>query len=286
MRRFLKTLVVLIIILAMAGATGAWLWHRRGDGKMSLRTAPVKRGDLTATISATGTIEPLEVVDVGAQVAGRDQRVRHGQGRQDRGLRLGGRARRAAGEDRRLGLCRRPRGRQGAGGTGQAGAERRGQPRTDEGQARPGRGGMEPGAGAASEALISQVDYDTAKANYEIAKANVSVQPNRQAKAAPAGAGRPGQGAAQSGLLHHQLAGQRRHHRPPRQHRPDGRGEPQRAEPVPHRARPDEDADLGVGQRGRRGPDQAGCARHLHRGRLSRPGIPGHASARSASTRP
>jgi HlyD family secretion protein len=30
----------------------------------------VKRGDLVATINATGTIEPVEVVDVGAQVAG------------------------------------------------------------------------------------------------------------------------------------------------------------------------------------------------------------------------
>jgi HlyD family secretion protein len=37
---------------------------------MSFRTAVVKRGDVTATISASGTIEPEEVVDVGAQVAG------------------------------------------------------------------------------------------------------------------------------------------------------------------------------------------------------------------------
>ncbi len=36
----------------------------------AFRTAPITRGDITATISATGTIEPEEVVDVGAQVAG------------------------------------------------------------------------------------------------------------------------------------------------------------------------------------------------------------------------
>jgi len=42
------------------------------NGKNSLfRTAAVKRGDLLATISATGTVEPEEVIDVGAQVAGR-----------------------------------------------------------------------------------------------------------------------------------------------------------------------------------------------------------------------
>ncbi len=36
----------------------------------TFRTTPVKRGDLLATISATGTVEPEEVIDVGAQVAG------------------------------------------------------------------------------------------------------------------------------------------------------------------------------------------------------------------------
>jgi HlyD family secretion protein len=37
----------------------------------TFRTVPVKRGDLLASISATGTVEPQEVIDIGAQVAGR-----------------------------------------------------------------------------------------------------------------------------------------------------------------------------------------------------------------------
>ncbi len=37
----------------------------------AFRTVPVKRGDLLANISATGTVEPEEVIDIGAQVAGR-----------------------------------------------------------------------------------------------------------------------------------------------------------------------------------------------------------------------
>lgn len=37
----------------------------------TFKTVPVKRGDLLATISATGTVEPEEVIDVGAQVAGK-----------------------------------------------------------------------------------------------------------------------------------------------------------------------------------------------------------------------
>ena len=50
---------------------GIWWWNSRGGAKLSFTTATVKRGDVAATIGATGTIEPLEVVDVGAQVAGR-----------------------------------------------------------------------------------------------------------------------------------------------------------------------------------------------------------------------
>jgi HlyD family secretion protein len=66
-----KTPLLVIGILVLAGGAAAWWWHARRGPKLSLVTAVVKRGDLAATISATGTIEPLEVVDVGAQVAGR-----------------------------------------------------------------------------------------------------------------------------------------------------------------------------------------------------------------------
>jgi HlyD family secretion protein len=37
---------------------------------VAFRTAKIERGDLITTVDATGTLEPLEVVDVGAQVAG------------------------------------------------------------------------------------------------------------------------------------------------------------------------------------------------------------------------
>jgi HlyD family secretion protein len=62
----------LIALAAVVGALLLLVYLIRGDGKAAgFRTAPVKRGDLKATISATGTVEPEEVVDVGAQVAGR-----------------------------------------------------------------------------------------------------------------------------------------------------------------------------------------------------------------------
>lgn len=63
-----KTLYFLTILI-LAGS--AITWCARGNGKNpAFHTAPVKRGDLVAAISATGTVEPEDLVDVGAQVAG------------------------------------------------------------------------------------------------------------------------------------------------------------------------------------------------------------------------
>jgi HlyD family secretion protein len=69
MRRFLKTILFIAVVVILV-ATGAWRRHKLSDPQQSFRTAPVTRGDLVATIAATGTVEPEEVVDVGAQVAG------------------------------------------------------------------------------------------------------------------------------------------------------------------------------------------------------------------------
>ena len=62
-------LLGLLVVLLFTGAV--WFWSRDQDGSDGFRTAPVTRGDLQAVISATGTVEPEEVVDVGAQVAGK-----------------------------------------------------------------------------------------------------------------------------------------------------------------------------------------------------------------------
>jgi HlyD family secretion protein len=70
MQRFLKTSLIAILIVIVVGGAGAWWWHARNYSQLSFRTAVVKRGDVAAIISASGTIEPEEVVDVGAQVAG------------------------------------------------------------------------------------------------------------------------------------------------------------------------------------------------------------------------
>lgn len=57
--------------LAAAGG-GYWVTHQStaADGPV-YRTAVVERQDVVASISASGTVEPEEIVDVGAQVAGK-----------------------------------------------------------------------------------------------------------------------------------------------------------------------------------------------------------------------
>jgi HlyD family secretion protein len=67
-----KIIIITIAVLGFLGIVGVWKsLYSAGADEVSYGTAEVKRGDLVTTISATGTVEPVEVVDVGAQVAGR-----------------------------------------------------------------------------------------------------------------------------------------------------------------------------------------------------------------------
>src|SRR5438128_2714791 len=66
----MKKLVIVILLLAVMAGAGGWYYYNADSRSTSFRTVAVEKGDLLATISATGTIEPEEVIDVGAQVAG------------------------------------------------------------------------------------------------------------------------------------------------------------------------------------------------------------------------
>lgn len=68
-RSWIQLSLIVLAVLILAGVF--WFWQRNHQNSVSFRTAPVIRGDLQASISATGTVEPEEVVDVGAQVAGK-----------------------------------------------------------------------------------------------------------------------------------------------------------------------------------------------------------------------
>ena len=68
----MKTAFVILLVVGLAGSGVAYYTTRiAAETPASFRTAAIKRGDLLSAISATGTVEPEEVVDVGAQVVGR-----------------------------------------------------------------------------------------------------------------------------------------------------------------------------------------------------------------------
>ena len=69
MSRLIRIVVILAVLFGV-GWGGVWYFNHSGTHESQFRTVTVQKGDLLATISATGTIEPEEVIDVGAQVAG------------------------------------------------------------------------------------------------------------------------------------------------------------------------------------------------------------------------
>ena len=160
---------VFVVAAVLATVAGVVWWRARDRPTLSFTTARVKRGNVTATISATGTIEPLEVVDVGAQVAGRistfgtdkdGKTVDYGSVVQqgallakiDESVYAADLSVANAGELSAAANLEQMKAK-----LEQAAAEWR---RSQE---------------LFTNKLISQVDYDTAKANYEVAKSNVSV---------------------------------------------------------------------------------------------------------------
>jgi len=66
---FKRILVVAVVLGLIAGVVG-WYLQRGNAQTATFRTDQVTRGDLLVSIRATGTVEPEEVINVGAQVAG------------------------------------------------------------------------------------------------------------------------------------------------------------------------------------------------------------------------
>ena len=70
MKHLIWKVIIALVLLGLVGGAAAWYVQRGGDQDVAFRTAKVARGDLLISIDATGTLEPEEVIDVGAQVAG------------------------------------------------------------------------------------------------------------------------------------------------------------------------------------------------------------------------
>jgi HlyD family secretion protein len=161
--------IVILLIGLLGVAAGADWWRSQGRPTLSFTTASIKRGDLAATIGATGTIEPQEVVDVGAQVAGRISAF--GTGLDGKAVDFGSVVREGAmlakidesvyEADLSVAKARE---------LSAAATVEQMNARLDQAAAEWKRSQQ-----LFTSKLVSQVDYDAAKANYEVAKANVSV---------------------------------------------------------------------------------------------------------------
>ena len=70
MKPLIQRTAIILAALALIGAATAWYHNRNDEDTLVYQTAAVTRGGLSVSIGATGTVEPEEVIDVGAQVAG------------------------------------------------------------------------------------------------------------------------------------------------------------------------------------------------------------------------
>jgi HlyD family secretion protein len=68
-RVIIRILILVAILAVIAGAAEQFLTKSKAPA-VKYRTTKITRDDLVSSISATGTVEPQEVIDVGAQVAG------------------------------------------------------------------------------------------------------------------------------------------------------------------------------------------------------------------------
>jgi len=161
--------LALLGIVLLAGAAVGWRWFGQNGTSLSFATAILRRGDVAATISASGTIEPIEVVDVGAQVAGRISVF--GVGKDGKTLDYGSDVEQGALLAKiddsvytaDLSVVK-------AGQLSAAAGLEQMTAKLDQAAA-----DWKRAQELYKSKLIAEVDYDTAKANHEVAKANVSV---------------------------------------------------------------------------------------------------------------
>ncbi len=71
MKTWIKRIGMLVVAGGVIAAAAAWQLRPANGQAASFETAKVTRGDLLVTIAASGTLEPEEVVDIGAQISGR-----------------------------------------------------------------------------------------------------------------------------------------------------------------------------------------------------------------------
>jgi HlyD family secretion protein len=66
----MKKTTTFVVVAVILGLVGANYWRTSASGRPKFRTQDVMRGELFIGVTATGNVEPVEIVDVGAQIVG------------------------------------------------------------------------------------------------------------------------------------------------------------------------------------------------------------------------
>src|SRR5690349_16084186 len=62
--------VVILVVLAGGVWAGLRYWNRPASTEMEYKTSPVTRGDVTQIVTANGSLNPVQLVEVGSQISG------------------------------------------------------------------------------------------------------------------------------------------------------------------------------------------------------------------------
>jgi len=71
----MKKIGMVALLLVVAAAAGWWGFGKTKPAEPQYRTAAVDRGDISAQVSANGTLNPVTLVNVGTQVSGTVRRI-------------------------------------------------------------------------------------------------------------------------------------------------------------------------------------------------------------------
>jgi len=65
-----KTRIAIGLVIVLLALGGAWWAQRGGSAEVQYRTVKIERGDLLASVAASGAVTPVSLVTVGTQVSG------------------------------------------------------------------------------------------------------------------------------------------------------------------------------------------------------------------------
>jgi HlyD family secretion protein len=71
----MKKPMMIALLLVAAGGGGWWYWIHHSEAPLRYRFSKVERGDIKVVVTATGTVQPYLLVQVGTQVTGTVQKL-------------------------------------------------------------------------------------------------------------------------------------------------------------------------------------------------------------------